>query len=59
MPHGWLNSTTPDAYHPAEAEDAWRTMVGFFGEVFAGGWDTAEPRRQFTADPAISFDFGA
>jgi len=59
VPHGWLNTTTPEAYHQAEAEDAWRTMVGFFGEVFAGDWGTAEPRQQFTADPAISFDFGA
>ncbi len=59
VPHGWLNSTTPDAYHPAEAEDAWHTMVGFFDEVFTGGWDTAEPRRQFIADAAIPFGFGA
>ena len=35
------------------------TMVDFFDEVFTGGWDTAEPRRQFIADAAIPFGFGA
>ena len=59
VPHAWLNSTTADAYRPREAEDAWRTMVSFFKEVFAGEWETATPRQHFERDAAIGFDFAS
>ena len=56
-PHSWLNSTTPEAYRPREAEEAWRGMLGFFREVFAGEWEAATPHQHFEPDPEIAFDF--
>ena len=57
VPHGWLNSTTPKAYRAKEADESWKTMVNFFGEVFNGQWNTLPPRRYFEVDAAIDFDF--
>lgn len=57
VPHGWLNSTTPDAYRPAEAAIAWETIVTFFREVFGGAWASEQPIDRFEADESIPFDF--
>ncbi len=57
VPHAWLNSTSPKSYHAKEADEAWKTMVGFFSEVFDGKWNTPQPRRHFEPDASIDFDF--
>ncbi len=57
VPHAWLNSTNPKAYHAKETNEAWKAMVDFFSEVFDGKWDTPRPRQHFESDAAIDFDF--
>ena len=57
VPHAWLNSTTPKAYHAKEADEAWKTMEDFFSEVFGGKWKTPQPRQHLESDAAINFDF--
>ncbi len=59
VPHAWLNSTSPKSYHAKEADEAWKTMMGFFSEVFDGKWNTPQPRRHFEPDAAIDFDFAS
>jgi len=59
VPHAWLNSTTPKAYHAKEAEAAWKIMFQFFSEVFDGKWNGPQLRQEFESDPAITFDFSS
>ncbi len=59
VPHAWLNSTNPKAYHAKETNEAWKAMVDFFSEVFNGKWDTPQPRQHFECDAAIHFDFAS
>lgn len=56
-PHGWLNDTMPGRYRPAAAAEAWRMIVGFSREVFAGDWSGARIRSEYTADVAPDYDF--
>jgi carboxymethylenebutenolidase len=55
-PHGWLNTTQPEAHRPEQAARAWSAMVTYFGEVFAGTWE-GRRRWEFEADPAVAYDF--
>jgi len=57
VPHAWLNSTNPKAYHAKEAEEAWKVMFEFFSEEFDGKWNTPQPRQDFASDATINFDF--
>ena len=59
VPHAWLNSTNPQAYHAKEADEAWKAMVDFFSEVFGDKWKTPQPRQHFECDAAINFDFAS
>lgn len=57
MPHGWLNDTMPGRYRRAEAEEAWAMILRFTREVFAGGWDRARVRWEFSSDLSAGYDF--
>lgn len=56
-PHGWLNDTMPGRYRPAAAAEAWRMILGFADEVFAGAWPTERVRSEYSADVAATYDF--
>jgi carboxymethylenebutenolidase len=57
MPHGWLNDTMPGRYRQIEAEEAWAMIVTFTREVFAGHWDSARTRWNFSSDVSVKYDF--
>jgi carboxymethylenebutenolidase len=57
-PHGWLNDTMPGRYRPEAASAAWRLLLGFLGEVFAGKWPPAgRVRWEFESDIGEAYDF--
>ncbi len=55
VPHGWLNSTTPDAYRPEGAERAWQMMLGSSARCSTGNGarrsraSTSSPTRRSTS----------
>lgn len=58
MPHGWLNDTMPGRYRAAEAALAWRMVIDFTSEVFAGDWThDGRVRSEFTSDIGSDYDF--
>jgi carboxymethylenebutenolidase len=48
--HGWMNTTTPEAFHQEATDAAWGTMVAFFTSVFAGGWPANRIVSRFESD---------
>ena len=38
MPHGWMNSTMPGRYRPAESEKAWAMIIDFLERVSCGSF---------------------
>jgi carboxymethylenebutenolidase len=57
MPHGWLNDTMPGRYRAKEAEQAWKLVLGFLADVFAGHWPAGEVRWHFESASAADYDF--
>lgn len=57
MPHGWLNDTMPGRYRKAEAEEAWRMLIDFTREVFAGQWSADRVRWEFSSVTSPGYDF--
>ncbi len=57
MPHGWLNDTMPGRYRAREAEEAWRMLLAFTAEVFAGVWPRDRVRAEFASEVATDYDF--
>lgn len=55
--HGWLNSTMPGRYRPAEGEAAWSLVLSFLDRAFAGDFDPDRKHWSFTADTAKNYDF--
>ena len=49
-PHGWMNATIPDHYRPEQSEAAWRELLDFFRQVFAGEWDSGRALWRFASD---------
>jgi carboxymethylenebutenolidase len=56
-PHGWLNDTVPDRYHPKAAKEAWQVMVSFLEECFTGKWDRSRVLWRFETDVSPKLDF--
>ena len=56
-PHAWGVDDDTGRYRPKEAEEAWRMMTAFFGEVFTGKWDVGRAVWQFDSDVAVDYDY--
>ena len=50
VPHGWMNTTTPEAFRQEATDAAWGTMVEFFRSVFAGEWASGRTISRFESD---------
>lgn len=57
MPHGWLNDTMPGRYRLEEAAEAWRMILSFAREVFAGDWPAERVRTEFSSETSPDYDF--
>ena len=55
--HAWGVDDDTGRYRAKEAEEAWRMMVTFFGEVFTGKWDTGRALWRMESDVAEDYDY--
>jgi carboxymethylenebutenolidase len=56
-PHGWLNDTMPGRYRKEAAQDAWKLMMAFMKECFAGSWDKDRIVCVYESDYSTHYDF--
>ena len=57
MPHGWMNSTMPGRYRPAESEQTWSMIIDFLERVHGGDFPTDRTVWSFRSDIAPDYDF--
>ena len=56
-PHGWLNDTMPGRYRKQAANDAWKLMMAFLKQCFAGGRDKNRITCTYESEYATTYDF--
>jgi carboxymethylenebutenolidase len=57
MPHGWMNSTMPGRYRPAESKKAWGMIIDFLERVSCGSFPSDRTLWSFRSDIAPDYDF--